>query len=189
MSHTTIALTEERLLDDIFVKEGTRYGDQTTRPPIDQPTAAGGIILPTLQAYFDATQPGRTATVADLKALTIERAREVVRWVLRRLARQYRIDVIGFEPLRIQMLDFAYNSGPALAIRWLQRVLRVPRTGTLDPVTEAAILRSDQWLVHQALIAARLQMIDMSTDGGSIDKKFEEGLENRALTFSLLAVP
>jgi hypothetical protein len=32
-------------------------------------------------------------------------------------------------------------------------------------------------------------MIDMSTDGGSIDKRFEEGLENRALTFSLLEVP
>jgi lysozyme family protein len=174
----------ERLIDDVFVKEGDRYGDQHTRPPIDQPTGRGGLTLKTLEACL-----GRPCTVADLKNLSHQDARGVVRWVLDNLAGTSRIAEIPAEPLRLQMLDFAYNSGPALAFRWLQRVLRVPRTGRMDAATRAALAANNLWLVNQALVAARLQMIDLSTDGTSIDKKYEEGLENRALTFSLLEVP
>jgi lysozyme family protein len=183
-------VTEEQLIDDVFKKEGDRYGDRTTKPPIDQPTARGGIILATLQAYYDEVQPGRTATVQDLKDLTHAQARDVVRWKLRQIAKRAKLDAIAFDPLRFQMVDFAYNSGEGLAIRWLQRVLRVPRTGRMDAATIARVAAVDPWLAHQALIAARLQMIDLSTDpGGKVDRKFEEGLENRALTFSLLEVP
>lgn len=175
----------DQLIDDVFQKEGRTYGDQQTRPPIDQPTAPGGIILPTLSAYL-----GRPATLAELQALTAITARPIVRWVLASLAAAAGLQGITFEPLRLQLMDFAYNSGPALAIRWLQRVLRVPRDGVFGPVTAAALARSDPWLVHQALIAARLQMIDRATDpGGKVDHKYEEGLESRALTFSLLDVP
>lgn len=175
----------KQLIDDVFKKEGDKYGDQNTVPPIDQPTGRGGIILPTLSAYF-----GRPATIDELKTLTHEKAREVVWWKLQSISERAGLDVISFEPLRLQMIDFAYNSGEGLAVRWLQRVLRSPRTSKMDEVTVAALTNADQWLVNQALIAARLQMIDMATDpGGSVDKKYEEGLENRALTFSLLTVP
>jgi lysozyme family protein len=177
-------VTEADLIEDIFRKEGVRYGDTTTTPPIDQPTGPGGITLPTMTAYL-----GRPATVADLKALTKETATPVVRFALRMVAIDQGFTTIQYEPLRLQLIDFAYNSGPALAIRWLQRVLRVARSGKFDAGTNWAVQRQDAFLVHQALIAARLQMIDMSTDTGTIDKKFEEGLENRALTFSQLEVP
>lgn len=177
-------MTETELVADIFVKEGTRYGDRTTTPPIDQPTGAGGITLRTMTAYL-----GRQATVEDLKALTRETATPVVQWVLRRLAIDYSLTAIDFEPLRLQMIDFAYNSPPDLAIRWLQRVLRVARSGRIDSGTRWALSKYDPWLVNEALVSARLRMIDMSTDGGSIDKRFEEGLENRAHKFSLLEVP
>jgi lysozyme family protein len=178
------AITLERLVDDVFRKEGDTYGDETTVPPIDQPTGRGGITLEALTAYR-----GWPCTVEDLKALSHAEARDVVRWLLLRLLNEARLSEIPFEPLRVQMVDFAYNSGPALAYRWLQRVLRVPRTGRLDDATISALYGSSLWLVHQALIAARLQMIDRATVGGAIDKKYEEGLENRALTFSLLDVP
>lgn len=183
-------MTEEDLITAVFEKEGDKYGDRTTSPPIDQPTARGGIILTTLQEYFDATQSGRRATVLDLQTMTHAVAREVVRWKLRQIAERNGFDSIAFEPLRLQLVDFAYNSGDPLAMRWLQRVLRVPRTSRMDHATRQALDRCDQFLVHQALIAARLQMIDAATDpGGKVDHRFEEGLESRALGFSLLEVP
>lgn len=174
-------MTEDDLIDDVFKKEGLKYEEP---PRIDQPTAAGGIILATLSEYL-----GRPATLAELRALTPITARPVVRWKLRQLALQHGFAGIGFEPLRLQLIDFSYNSGPGTAIRWLQRVLRVPRDGVIGPQTNAALEQADLWLVHQALIAARLQMIDMWTDAAAKRKAWEEGLENRALTFSLLAVP
>ena len=177
-------MTEEQLIDDVFDKEGRTYGDQTTRPPIDQPTSPGGIILSTLSEYLT-----RPATLAELKALTVETARPIVRWKLRQLAAAQKFDQIAFEPLRLQLIDFSYNSGPSLAIRWLQRVLRVPRTGRMDPSTFTALAHADNWLVHQALVGARLQMIDLWTDAEAKRKAWEEGLENRVLSFSLLEIP
>lgn len=174
-------MTEEQLIDDVFVKEGDEYAEP---PRIDQPTGRGGITLQTLKACRMLP-----CTVEDLKTLTHQEAREVVRWVLRSLAARTGLSKIEYDPLRFQLLDFAYNSGEGLAIRWLQRVLRVPRTSKMDLLTVRRINEMDPFLVHQAVIAARLQMIDLSTDGTSIDKKYEEGLESRALTFSLLEVP
>jgi len=176
-------VTEEQLVDDVFDKEGQKYGDAHTVPPIDQPTAPGGIILATLSDYL-----GRPATLEELRALTVQSARPIVRWKLRQIAIRHGLMAIGFEPLRLQMTDFCYNSGPGIAIRWLQRVLRVAADGIIGPATNAALERSDPWLVHQALIAARLQMIDLWTDAAVKRKAWEEGLENRALKFSLLPV-
>lgn len=171
----------ERLIEGLYDREGRVYAEP---PQIDQPTAPGGITLGTLSEFLE-----RPATLEELRALTLEQTRPIVRWVLDRDAERFGLDRIDDEELRSQMLDFAFNSGPALATRWLQRVLRVPRTGRMDPATVAAVNAGDPWLLHHALIAARLLMIDLSTDGGSIRKAFEEGLENRALSFSRLQVP
>lgn len=177
-------MTEADLVESIFVKEGVVYGDETTHPPIDQPTGPGGITLPTLSEFF-----GRPATVSELKSLTKTSATPIVRWKLAQIARRTGLYAIAFEPLRLQMVDFSYNSGPGLAIRWLQRVLRVPRTSRMDAVTVEAVSLADGFLVNQALVAARVEMIALAVDSGKISKIFEQGLENRALTFSLLTVP
>lgn len=182
-------MTEEQLVADIFLKEGDTYGDQTTTPPIDQPTARGGITLPTLRAFIASTESALPGTVATLKFLTRDQAEDIVRWKLRTDAAANRFDKIPFEPLRLQMVDFAYNSGPSLAIRWLQRVLRVPRTGVMDQDTFVALFASDPWLLNQALIAARLEMVDRWTDSNKKAKAWEEGVESRGLSFSLLEVP
>jgi lysozyme family protein len=177
-------MTEADLVEHIFDKEGRTYGDEHTSPPIDQPTAPGGIILPTLSEYL-----GRPATLAELRALTVDTATPVVKWKLHQFGRQHNLIAITFAPLRLQMIDFAYNSGPSLAIRWLQRVLRVRRTGVMDADTVWAVQQQDSFLTHQSLIAARLQMIDMWSDADAKRKIFEEGLENRVLSFSLLEIP
>lgn len=174
----------DRLVEDTFTREGRTYGDQTTHPPIDQPTAPGGIILETLTEYL-----GRPATLAELRALTVDTARPILRWRLERDARVYGFDAIAYEPLRVQMLDWGFNSGPGTATIWLQRVLRVEADGHFGPVTRAALARADPWLVHHALIGARFQQIDEWTDAAATRKQWEEGLENRALSFSLLRKP
>ncbi len=174
----------ERIIEGIFEREGDRYGDATTSPPIDQPTGRGGITLDTLSAYL-----GRPATVDDLKALTHDAAVKIVQWQVDTLVRDQHFDQIADETLRLQMIDFSYNSGPARAIRWLQRVLQVPRTGVFDGPTRLALPASSSFLVNQALIAARLQMIDLWTDANAQRKAWEEGLESRGLAFSRLEIP
>jgi lysozyme family protein len=182
-------MTEDTLVASIFLKEGDTYGDQTTIPRIDQPTGRGGITLATLRAC-----KGPSMAIANLKAMTHDEAAVVVLWKLQQLAKDAKIDLIPSVPLRLQMMDFAYNSGEALAIRWLQRVLRVPRSSVIDLPTLAAVINADGWLVNQALIGARLEMIEDATAAAArgqpgIDKRYEAGLETRALTFSLLEVP
>ena len=185
-------MTEEELIDGIGDREGRVYAEP---PQTDQPTGPYGITLDTLRAFLRPAHDrsnwnDATVSVRDLQDLAPDRAREVVRWCLQRLLTASHLEAIAFEPLRLQMLDFAYNSGDRLAIRWLQRVLRVERTGTMNDATVNLLRLSDAWLVNQALVAARLQMLDSATDpGGSVDAKYEEGLESRALKFSLLEVP
>lgn len=183
-AHGAETVTEDQLVEATIDKEGRTYGDQTTHPPIDQPTAPGGVILNTLSAYL-----GRQASLAELKALTVRTARPIVLWELRQLAVAFRLNLIAFEPLRVQMLDWAYNSGPGTAIKWLQSVLRVDIDGTIGPLTLAALNRQDPWLVNQALVGARLQFIDRWTDKAKQRMAWEEGLESRGLLFSLLEIP
>jgi lysozyme family protein len=177
-------VTEDDLVADILDREGDTYADEHSQPPIDQPTGRGGITRATLTDYL-----GHPASIEDLKALTHDQAVQIIRWKLHRLIEVAHLGDITFEPLRLQMIDFAYNSGTARAIRWLQRCLRVQRTGVLDGSTHLALYERDLWLVNQALIAARLQMIDLWTDAAAQRNAWEEGLESRGLQFSLLDIP
>jgi len=174
-------MTIDQILDDLGRREGLTYA---APPQIDQPTGPYGITLSVLAAYREAE-----VTVTDLQQLTAPEAREVARWHLQQLAQRHGLDQIADPSLYVQLLDFCYNSGAGLAVRWLQRTLRVPRTSVLDLATVAAANAADPFLLNQALIAARLQMIDRATDAGAIDRKYEEGLESRALQFSQLEVP
>lgn len=178
-------MNEDDLIDWIFDREGRVYSEP---PKNDQPTAPGGIILDTLREI------DTHATVDDLRKLTLPECREIIRRRLRQLSAGVGINKIGFAPLRLQLLDFAYNSGAARAIRWLQRCLRQEPTGALDRPTLDALARADAFLLHHALAFARLQMIDQwsdpdparAKDVNTFRKAAEEGLENRALDFSLL---
>jgi lysozyme family protein len=182
-------MNEDAVIDGIFLREGDAYEDDLRK--IDQPTGRGGITLAVLQ------EMSPQATLADLKALTHSDAREIIRRKVRQLAGQSGLNKIGFEPLRIQLLDFAYNSGTERAIRWLQRVLPVERTGKMDTATTDALARSNPFHVHHALAFARLLMLDQwsdpdarrAKDVNAQRKADEEGLENRTLSFSLLPIP
>lgn len=124
----------------------------------------------------------RPATEVELNAIAEADARAFYR-------KRY-IDNPGFgsirnDALQAQVIDFGVNSGPARAIRWLQRVLQVPVTSVLDERTRKALDFYPSKLVNDALVAARLYMVDDVTDHDDDEKKFEEGWENRALEFFL----
>ncbi len=179
-------MTEDDLLDAIGQREGLTYAEP---PAIDQPTSAYGLILPAVQAWAKQCAPGVLIGVDTLRTMPAVKAREIARWHLRDLAEREGLNQIQDEDLRLQMLDFAYNSGAPRAIRWLQRVLQLPRTGRMDDVTRVNLPYNNPGLVHHALIGARVQMIHRAVAEGTIDKKFESGLLTRALSFSRLEVP
>lgn len=186
-------MTLDDVVAGVFDREGDTYADRSTVPPADQPTARGGLILPTLQRYIAATNAALTPTVSQLRSLTHDQAAAIIRWVLEGIVAEGHLDQIGFEPLRWQVADFAYNSGTARAIRWLQRVLGVPDTGVLDAMTVGALKfpydkdRIPLW-IHESLIAARILMVESAVDSGAVGSTFERGLARRAEKLSLLSV-
>lgn len=136
---------------------------------------------------------GRPATAEEVQALPPEEAQHIYRaWYIDPI-----LTKIPYAPLAEQLIDFGVNSGPARAIRWLQRVLGIPVTGELGQNTLgtlAVLARQDVAgrpalaLVNDALVAARLWMIDRLDDTGAIPATDEEGVESRALGF-FLATP
>src|SRR6266849_5628768 len=120
-------MTEDQFLDNLGKLEGLTYSEP---PQIDQPTASYGVTLPVLHDYR-----GHGCTVADLKALSVQEAREIARWEMRRALTLYRFDELADEHLRTQLVDFAYNSGPERAIRWLQRAFGIPLAQVTNHLT------------------------------------------------------
>jgi lysozyme family protein len=106
---------------------------------VDHPQDPGGatnkgITLATFRRYVK-----RDGTKADLKKLTTEQASIVYR-------RQYWDAVLGSElPSGIDyaVFDFGVNSGPARAVRELQKLLGAKVDGVVGPQTLAACRASD----------------------------------------------
>jgi hypothetical protein len=64
-------MTDDEIIDDILRKKGTHM--RSRRGPTSQPDRAGSP-LPTLREFM-----GPTTTLDDLKTLTREKAREIMR--------------------------------------------------------------------------------------------------------------
>jgi lysozyme family protein len=91
---------------------------------------------------------------------------------------------LEYDQLRVQMIDIAVNSGHPWAIRLLQRVIGVHDDGKAGPVTKAALRAAGApRMICNALVAFRLKFVDDITDAKASQKRFEEGWENRALSF------
>lgn len=191
-------MTADEIVDGILAREGG-WRDQVTRPDgtLD-PVTNLGITLDTLQTYGPSYLRAEGGYgIERLRALTREEA--AILYTAVYISRPgFTPANIPFEPLRVQLIDFGVNSGPERAIRWLQRVLGMPKSeinGVLDPKTRERIsVVVGDWfgfddtrgrLVNDALVAARAYMIDQATDQGSMRKQDEEGVESRALSFFL----
>lgn len=100
-----------------------------------------GITLATYRRYIK-----RNGTVDDLKALTTEQAGKVYK-------AQYWDKVRGDDlpsGLDYAVFDFAVNSGPAKAVKELQKVLGVTQDGIIGPITlEAARAANTKFLIDR----------------------------------------
>jgi len=105
------------LIDRVISREG---GSKVVRDPADP----GGT---TKYGIAQRSHPN-----VDVENLTYEQAREIYR-------REYlvapHIDAIEDEYLCEHVFDYAVHSGPAAAIKALQRLLGLPQSGTLDEAT------------------------------------------------------
>ena len=138
-------MTDAEIIDEIIAREGGF---------VDHPSDRGGatkfgITAATLSAYRDAA-----VSEADVEAMSIDEARAIYR---RDYLVRPGIDKIVDDHLRALVLDFAVNSGPAQAIRCLQRVLGVQIDGALGPVTLLALPHLDQFKVAMRFMAARIR--------------------------------
>ncbi len=186
-------MTTDEILDDLLQREGGHRAEVRRPDGTIDPETVRGITWPTYQKYCRDHDLGEPTSDGFLQ-LTAEQARNIYVGMFI-VEPGFTRENVPFEPLRVQLIDFGVNSSPARAIRWLQRamlfrgadvtgVMDKPTTdllyglGTLDGTPLLA-------MVNDALVAARLYMIDRAVDQGRIRKVDEEGLESRALGFFL----
>lgn len=141
---------------------------------VDHPNDPGGatnmgVTIATFRRYI---KPG--GTVADLKRLTVEQATIVFK-------RQY-WDKVNADLLPsgvdYAVADFAVNSGPSRAAKFLQRVVGAKQDGNIGPATIAATEAMDPRAVIRRLCDDRLTFMQ-NIRGGKLWKTFGKGWSRR----------
>lgn len=186
-------MTDDEILNEVLDREGG-YRAEVTRPDgtID-PETVRGVTWPTYKKYCAIKMV--PADPAAFLALSAGEAKAIFRELYVEGPGFTAVN-IPYEPLRVQLIDFGINSGPATAIRWLQRVMRIDVTGQMDAgtlrcltggsVVVAGVFHYTYYsLINDALVAARSYMIDRLVDTGKLRPQDEEGVESRALSFFL----
>jgi len=144
---------------------------------VDQPTGPLGVTLPMLSRWR-----GHTCTVDDLKALTLDDAKQLLSSHIDQTLKLLGFDRILFEPLRYQLLDFGWQSGEERAVRYLQRSVGLSDmnvTGIIDDRTIAALNTLPPILVNND-IAARRAHADYT---GAVAPAYAAGTAHRAIMF------
>jgi lysozyme family protein len=128
-----------------------------------------GITIATFRRYIK-----RNGTIADLKALTTQQAVDVYK-------AQY-WDKVRADDLPsgvdYTVADFAVNSGPSRAAKYLQDALGVTQDGAIGPDTMAAALAADPKALIRKINADRLAFMKR-IQGGKLWKTFGRGWQRR----------
>lgn len=169
------------LIERIIRREGSLYTDR--KSDRGGPTKFG-ITIPTLSRFL-----GYEATAADIQRLDVGTARAVY-WQL--FVRGPGFDVITFEPLLEQLVDYGVHSGTGASTRALQRILGVKVDGVFGSKTKQALSERDPGDVAARLWDARLVFMakiveaDVRAKTGRLDTDAEniEGWINRMLSIN-----
>jgi lysozyme family protein len=167
--------------DDLIAATLIREGGYRNKPGDAGGPTNFGITAASWGRYLGLIGP---ATPDEVEAITREQAVAFYRTALEHSA----FRPITYLPLRVQLWDFGVNSGEALAIRWLQRVVQVPVTGVLDDRTLRAVASAPPFLLNEALVGARARMIRGAARAGTIPIDDQDGLLDRAFRFSQIVV-
>jgi len=159
------------IIDEVMKAEGW---PQFTDAPADRggPTR-GGITLKTLSGYM-----GRECSVDELKALDEATARAIYETLF--------IVKPGFmriadERVREYLIDIGVTSGPARAIRYLQRVVGAKDDGVLGSATADAANRFDPDALLRRLVAYRAKKMAADVQDNPAQIKWLEGWIARAV--------
>jgi lysozyme family protein len=176
-----MARSLEQMIDDVLRREGGF---------VDHPSDRGG---PTKYGITQATLTrhlGRTATVAEVRRLTKESAREIYR---RDYFEAPRLGQLP-EPVQPLLFDSAVNHGPARAIRFLQRVCNdagfgpLTEDGVAGPATRSAALAAERamgdWLIAALVEERRLFYLGI-VEADTSQRVFLAGWMNRLAEFEI----
>lgn len=92
-------------------------------------------------------------------------------------------DQIPDKQLQAQLIDFGVNSGPAVAIQKLQRIVGVTEDGVLGPGTLAAMGKLHPEEVNNLVVAERVRLIGRIVSKNPSQLTFLNGWLDRALQF------
>jgi lysozyme family protein len=159
-------MTTDELIEEVIAREGGFVDHPSDR----QGATKFGISKATLGRWR-----GRITTTADVRGLDVGEARDIYRVLY--------VSQPGFadlpEPLRTQLVDFGVHSGPAQAVRALQRVLSVTADGVMGPQTRAALAGADIAQVTRELWQARVRFLAHLVAMRPTQEVFLDGWLNR----------
>lgn len=97
-----------------------------------------------------------------------------------------RFHLVKDAKLQHQLVDFGVHSGPEVAIKKLQEILKLPQDGIIGPKTLAAIEAADPIVLNNKLALARVKMLARLVQQRPKDLKYLFGWVDRALSFMRL---
>lgn len=162
----TVPTTNETVISDIIEREG---GSRVTNDPQDR----GG------RTQYGIDERSNPEAWMDGK-VTEEEARAIY---TAKYVHGPGFDKIVDDRLRAQLVDFGVNSGPAVAIQKIQKLVEVIEDGILGPHTLAAVnaRRGDD--LSNRLVAERIRLIGRIVSKHPAQIKFLNGWLDRALQF------
>jgi lysozyme family protein len=166
-------MTIDKVLNEILDREG--WPKYTDHPHDRGGPTKGGITIKTLEAWRH-----RRCTRKELQRLPKEEAVSILR-------RRY-VDVQGIQLLdnyliQPQVVDNAVLSGPALAVKDLQRAINVSDDGIIGPVTIKKINEFGQEQTNTLLVKERTIRLSRIVVDDDTQLVFLVGWLKRSLSF------
>ena len=154
------------IVDRVIAREGGFVND-----PVDRGGATNfGITKKTLEAHR-----GEKVSVDDVKSLTKEEASEIY---VANFLTEPKIDQLP-APIQEFVFDFAVNSGPANAIKQLQKAAGVKADGKIGPAT----IKAAESVDIKQLASQRISFLTNIVKRDPSQARFINGWVNRVLEF------
>lgn len=133
----------DQILADVLRREGGF---------VDHPADRGGPTKYGITLRTLADWRGAAVTREDIRALSSDEAAAIYR---RRYVEQPGFTAVADDRLRAFLVDYAVHSGPATAVKALQRALHVEPDGVFGAQTKAALAGADAAAVYGAVYRQR----------------------------------
>lgn len=148
---------------------------------VNDPTDSGGptnkgVTLNTYRSVY-----GRAKTINDLKHMTDNEWRHIFKTLY---WDKCKADDITDQSIANLLVDWAYNSGPSVAIRHIQRIVGVEADGIIGRKTLSAINQHSPLPLFGALKQDRIAFYHTTATKNPLKKKFLKGWLNRVNSFT-----